>query len=125
MHIRLLVPLMAVFLLAKVEGNCERVEFGRDFSALEGWVKAVEKPWRQEICLNGRWQFQPVSLPKGWKRGTGSPPELPLPSTNRWEGTPIKIPSAWNVNTWGAGRNVGEGTATNKDHDLLMDGPRP
>ena len=87
-----------------------RIEFNRDFAAAEGWVKPVEQPYRQEICLNGRWQFQPMPLPGGWKRDTGQAPELSMPSPDRWEATPIKIPSPWNVNAWGAGRNVGEGT---------------
>jgi beta-galactosidase len=40
------------------------VEFARDFAPSGGWVKIVEQPFRQDICLNGRWQFQPVPLPK-------------------------------------------------------------
>ena len=87
-----------------------RGEFARDFAAAEGWVKPVEQPYRQELCLNGRWQFQPMPLPRDWKRGTGNAPDLALPAADRWEATPIKIPSPWNVNTWGAARNVGEGT---------------
>ncbi len=88
----------------------ERVEFTRDFAPSEGWVKPPEQPWRQELCLNGRWQFQPMSLPRDWKRDTGVPPELPPPVADQWDPTPIKIPSFWNVNTWGAARNAGEGT---------------
>jgi beta-galactosidase len=88
----------------------DRVEFTRDFAPSEGWVKPPEQPWRQELCLNGRWQFQPVSVPRDWKRGAGIAPELPMPAPERWEATPIKIPSPWNVNTWSAGRDVGEGT---------------
>ncbi len=89
----------------------ERIEFARDFAPAEGWVKPVEQPWRQEVCLNGLWQFQPAPLPKDWQRGTGVAPDLPGPAADRWETTPIKIPSPWNVNTWGAGRDVGEGSA--------------
>jgi beta-galactosidase len=89
----------------------DRVTFGRDFAPAEGWVKAPELPYRQELCLNGSWQFQPMPLPKGWQRNTGVPPEMPLPDVARWENTLIKIPSPWNVNTWGAGRHVGEGTS--------------
>lgn len=81
----------------------ERVEFTRDFAPAEGWVKPVEQPYRQDLCLNGCWQFQPMPLPRAWKRGTGAAPELPMPAADRWEATPIKIPSPWNVNTWGAG----------------------
>ncbi|MEO7715846.1 MAG: glycoside hydrolase family 2 TIM barrel-domain containing protein [Capsulimonas sp.] len=84
--------------------------FHRAFSPSEGSIAAVEKPYRDEICLNGKWRFEPVAVPAGYKRDTGVPPELPPPSVDRWEATPIKIPSPWNVNTWGNGRNVGAGT---------------
>ena len=104
---------IASSLLALTAGHAApgRVEFARDFAPTEGWVKPMEQPYRQELCLNGRWQFQPVALPKDWKRGAGAAPELPQPATNAWEPTPIKIPSPWNVNTWGAGRHVGENTS--------------
>ena len=103
---------MASSLLALAVGHAApgRVEFAREFAPTEGWVKPMEQPYRQELCLNGRWQFQPIALPKNWMRDAGSAPELTQPAPNRWEPTPIKIPSAWNVNTWGAGRHVGEGT---------------
>ena len=84
-------------------------QFNRDFAALEGFVKPVEQPFRQEICLNGSWQFQPVPVPAGFERNRGIAPELPPPG-NGWEATPIRIPSPWNVNTYGAGRDVGAGT---------------
>ena len=87
-----------------------RVEFTAPFAPSEGFIKAPEKPARQEISLNGRWQFQPVPVPATFKDNSGVPPELSLPTATGWETTPIKIPSAWNVNTWGNGRNVGEGT---------------
>ncbi len=88
-----------------------RVTFARDFAPSEGWTKAIEKPLRDDICLNGSWQFQPMDVPRDYKRNTGTPPELSLPTANGWDATRIKIPSAWNVNTWGAGRDVGEGSA--------------
>jgi beta-galactosidase len=84
--------------------------FPRAFAPEEGWIKAMERPFRQEVCLNGLWQFQPMPMPRDWKRDAGTAPELPEPAANKWEPTPIKVPSPWNVNTWGAGRNVGEGT---------------
>ncbi len=85
------------------------VEFTRDFAALPGYVQPIERPQRQELCLNGMWQFQPVAVPPGYVRDRGNPPEL-SPPTNRWEKIPIRIPSPWNVNTYGAGRDVGAGT---------------
>ncbi|MCW3052872.1 MAG: beta-galactosidase [Chthonomonadales bacterium] len=83
--------------------------FSREFAPQEGLVAAVEKPFRAELCLNGRWQFQPMAVPADYVRDRGLPPSLPPPVPNRWEKTPIKIPSAWNVNTWGVGREVGAG----------------
>jgi beta-galactosidase len=87
-----------------------RVEFAREFAPSEGHVSKPQQPWRQELCLNGLWQFQPLAVPAGWQRGEGSPPELPEPKAEGWAPTPLKIPSPWNVNTWGCGRNVGAGT---------------
>lgn len=89
----------------------KRVDFTRSFAPSEGFVKALEKPLRQEISLNGSWQFQPVAVPAGFQRSTGTPPELPMPDAARWEATPLKVPSPWNVNIWGTGGDVGLGTA--------------
>lgn len=86
------------------------MECAGEFAPAEGWIKAPEQPFRAELCLNGLWQFQPVSVPEGHLRGAGEPPELPLPEPDRWEAVPIKIPSPWNVNAWGGGRAVGAGT---------------
>jgi beta-galactosidase len=88
----------------------DRTEFNGDFAPAEGWIKSLENEFRYEICLNGLWQFQAVSVPDGWQPNRGTPPELPPPKDDAWEQTPIKIPSAWNVNTWGNGRHVGAGT---------------
>jgi beta-galactosidase len=96
-------------LILAVCGYAGPAQFTRDFAALDGIVKPGEQPFRQELCLNGTWQFQPVTVPPGYLRDQGVPPELPLPSGS-WESVLIKIPSPWNVNTWGTGRNVGTGT---------------
>lgn len=86
------------------------VTFTRDFAPSEGWVKPQEKPYRDELCLNGPWQFQPTPIPAGYRHNQGTPPELALPDAERWERTPIKIPSPWNVNVWGNGGDVGAGS---------------
>jgi beta-galactosidase len=98
-------------LLATGLVNAAPVTFERNFSATEGMIAPVEQLFRQELCLNGKWQFQPVAVPVGFKAGSGMPPELTSPLAGKWESTPIKIPSPWNVNRWGNGRDVGEGTA--------------
>ncbi len=85
--------------------------FTRDFAAVEGIVTAPEMPLRQEISLNGRWQFQPIVVPPDFARDTGAAPALPAPNPAKWDATPLKVPSPWNVNTWGNGRDVGANTA--------------
>jgi beta-galactosidase len=45
------------------------VEFDRPFAPLPGLVKNEEKPFREELCLNGSWQFQPLATPEGWTAG--------------------------------------------------------
>ena len=86
------------------------VSFTRAFAPQEGLLTPAEQPYRAELCLNGRWQFQPMPIPNGYVRDQGVPPELAPPNPNRWETTPIKVPSPWNVNTWGDGSHVGAGT---------------
>ena len=80
------------------------VQFSRDFAPQEGIVATPELPLRQELCLNGLWQFQPVPVPRDYQRNRGIAPELPPPLAQGWSATPIKIPSPWNVNRWGCGR---------------------
>ncbi|MCK5565119.1 MAG: hypothetical protein KAJ07_07710 [Planctomycetes bacterium] len=79
--------------------SCSESEFSRRFAPHQGIVTEYEFPQRQELCLNGLWQFQPANVPSDWKSGQGVPPVLPLPSDDKWEAVPIKIPSPWNVNS--------------------------
>ncbi len=88
-------------------GICS-VEFSGRFAPHMGLISDYEKPQRQELCLNGKWQFQPIDIPHGYKWDTGTAPELPQPSDNKWEKAPVKVPSAWNVNMWGMWRNPGK-----------------
>ena len=73
--------------------------FTRVFAPQDGLTKPIEQPWRQEICLNGSWQFQPVALPANYDLQNGTP-LLPQPSNDAWSSTPIRIPSPWNVNAF-------------------------
>ena len=75
------------------------------FAPSTGLLNDVEKGSRNELCLNGYWQFQPVATPKDYKQGKGIAPELPMPTTDGWSKTPIKIPSPWNINDF-ANRNL-------------------
>ncbi|MBD5269805.1 MAG: glycoside hydrolase family 2 [Bacteroides sp.] len=70
------------------------------FAPSTGLLNEVEKPLRQEICLNGSWDFQPVKTPKDYKQGAGVAPELPEPTADGWSSTKIKIPSPWNINSF-------------------------
>jgi beta-galactosidase len=81
-----------------------------DFAPQEGFVKPPEHPFRQELCLNGAWRFQPVPVPHGYEWDKGIVPELPPPAPDKWEPVPIKIPSPWNANDWGGGPKTGPGT---------------
>ena len=90
--------------------NAQGVVFQKDFSPAEGLITIQEQPFRNEICLNGYWDLQLVSVPSNWQSGTGNAPELTNPLPDKWETVKIKIPSPINVNNWGAGQNVGEGT---------------
>ncbi len=82
-----------------------RLVYNGVYAPFEGLVNRLEKPYRQEICLNGYWDFQPVKLPADYRQGSGKAPELPEPSADGWSGTRIKIPSPWNINTF-AYRNL-------------------
>ncbi|MHB8971934.1 MAG: glycoside hydrolase family 2 protein [Pirellulaceae bacterium] len=79
-------------------GGTLPVRFTREFSPMPGLVAEPEKPLRAELCLNGRWQFQPVASPADWQAGKDAPPVLAEPRTEGWDATPIKIPSPWNMN---------------------------
>ena len=57
------------------------VRFPGRFAPSEGLTNRLEKPYRDEICLNGSWQFQAGAEDRG-----------------NWDAVRIKIPSPWNVN---------------------------
>ena len=83
------------------------VRFDGVFAPSEGFVNRLEKPLREDVCLNGRWDFQGMKPPAGWKEGRGQPPELPAPSPDGWDDVKIKIPSPWNVNNFCLRRGEG------------------
>ena len=45
--------------------QAQKVVFSRDFSPAEGLVIPQEKPYRDEICLNGLWDLQCVTVLPG------------------------------------------------------------
>ena len=104
----LLCSLLTGFTLQPIQTNAQKATndqklfYPYSFAPSEGLVNKTEKEHRQEICLNGYWDFQPVSLPKEYKQGKGVAPQLSLPKDgNGWSKTRIKIPSPWNINSFG------------------------
>ncbi|MGN6726617.1 MAG: glycoside hydrolase family 2 protein, partial [Tepidisphaeraceae bacterium] len=88
----------------------DHLTFLRTFAPQQGLVPPVEKPQRDEIVLNGLWQFQPVAVPASFKPNVGQPPVLTPPQANAWDSTPIRIPSPWNVNAFPyGGKGFGKG----------------
>src|SRR5258708_11331568 len=70
------------------------------FAPSENLVKAVEQPYRQEICLNGTWQFQPMSLPERFVEGEDPAPNMPYRQPNQWTEDAILITSPHILNTF-------------------------
>ena len=84
----LLCSLLTGFTLQPIQTNAQTVTndqklfYPYSFAPSEGLVNKTEKEHRQEICLNGYWDFQPVSLPKEYKQGKGVAPTVP---SERWQ----------------------------------------
>lgn len=92
--------------IAKAQPDAGKLVFNHTFAPSEGLLNRYEKGQRQELCLNGYWDFMPVALPDDYKHGKGHAPQLVLPDENAsWSGQRIKIPSPWNVNSF-AYRNL-------------------
>jgi beta-galactosidase len=99
-----------LWLISVAAVSAQGVVFDGDFSPAEGLVTSEEKPFRDEICLNGYWDIQAIPAPQGWKQGVSETPKLPPCAAGKWEEVRIKIPSAVNVNDWGRGAKTGAGT---------------
>jgi alpha-N-arabinofuranosidase len=75
--------------------------FTHDFAPSDDYVKPVEKPYRDGVCLNGSWSFFPL-----YQAGKLSREELmnpAIPENPVWESIPLKVPSPWNVNSFAKG----------------------
>ena len=81
-----------------VTGAQAKTTFDRVFAPHQGMTAPTEKPHRQEICLNGLWEFQGMKNPEDWIPDKGIAPELPPAKADGWDAVKIKIPSPWNVN---------------------------
>jgi len=62
------------------------------FNPMGGFVNDVEKPLRDELSLNGKWQFMPMYETNMEK--------FVKPEKFQWEAVPLKVPSPWNVNSF-------------------------
>ncbi|MDR0865495.1 MAG: glycoside hydrolase family 2 [Candidatus Symbiothrix sp.] len=78
----------------------EKLVYQHPFAPQEGFVNKIEKEFREEVCLNGFWEFQGMPLPESYRFGQGIAPELTLPNDQAWDKVKIKIPSPWNINAF-------------------------
>ncbi len=65
------------------------------FNPMHGFVNEAEKPLRDELRLNGKWQFMPVYETNMAK--------FARPDTFHWDSVPLKVPSPWNANSFSRG----------------------
>jgi beta-galactosidase len=86
----------------KSSSKSGRIEFSREFAPSDGMVKGAETETRKEICLNGKWDFQPVYEPYNQEKttpygmeATEVAPDLPVASDNGWDSVRVKVPSSW------------------------------
>ena len=81
-----------IVLLSLTVESAKSIDYNHAFNPMQGLVKDVEKPFRSEICINGKWKFMPL-YDVGAK-------DFIYPAHFEWEPTDIKIPSPWNVNNF-------------------------
>jgi len=75
--------------------------FTHDFAPSDSYVKPVEKPYRDDICLNGSWKFYPIDQAEKLSGAEIMNPVIP--ENPVWESTPLKVPSPWNINGFAKG----------------------
>ncbi len=80
-----------------------RVEFTREFAPSEGFVKGPEKETRQELCLNGKWDFQPIYGPYNQQKtkpygieADETAADLPAATVNGWDAAKMRVPAPVN-----------------------------
>ncbi|WP_114941774.1 glycoside hydrolase family 2 protein [Mucilaginibacter endophyticus] len=92
--------LLTLFTTIALQTFSQRLQYTGVFAPSTGFVKDAEKSYRQELSLNGSWQFQPAQLPAGFREGNGPAPALPAMQPDQWDKAIIRIPSPWNVNSF-------------------------
>lgn len=93
---KLTIPLLSFFLIVLTITAGDKINYPAPFNPVKGLINQVESTHRQEICLNGTWDFMPIQNAKA--------EDFKLPSRFNWETIPIKIPSPWNVNNFTDGQ---------------------
>lgn len=83
-----------------LSASAQKITFDRPFAPQQGFVVETERPCRDEICLNGYWQFMPVET-SGMSEDELKAPQFPKHPI--WDTTPLKVPSPWNVNSFSRG----------------------
>ncbi|MFI3316092.1 MAG: sugar-binding domain-containing protein [Rikenellaceae bacterium] len=84
------VKIILLALFATASASAQRVEFEHRFNPVDGVVHPSQSDYRDELCLNGEWQFMPIY--------TSNKSDFVLPGSFEWDNVPIKIPSPWNIN---------------------------
>ena len=93
---RILFCCLVLFTFCSFMGNVNAQQvYNRLFNPMKGFVNETEKPFRDELSLNGKWQFMPV-----FEREMA---KFVKPGQFQWESVPLKVPSPWNVNSFSQG----------------------
>ena len=93
---RISVSFIVSFLLLGSIGVTGQISYPAPFNPVKGLVHEVEQDQRQELCLNGKWEFMPVY---NVEAADFAPPVQFLADP-----VAIKIPSPWNVNSFTDGQ---------------------
>ncbi len=93
--------LVLLFVILSQIAFSQQVNFTNVFSPAESMVKAPEKPYREDVCLNGSWKFSPVNQAEKLKKEEILNPTIPTDII--WDTTPLKVPSPWNINSFAKG----------------------
>lgn len=95
------------FVIFATQSQAQHLQYDQPFAPSLSRLHPSELPYRQSICLNGLWQFEPIPLPTSFKEGIDSTPSLPSDDGKHWSSTPIRIPSPWNVNSFADKQGLG------------------
>lgn len=81
--------------------NAQQQNFHHDFAPSEDRTTSLERPFRDDICLNGSWKFFPERNVRNLSKDQLRDPALP--KSFSWENMAVKIPSPWNINSFAQG----------------------